>query len=102
MPVMDGMELLGQIKEQYPKIHVVVATAFGTIDVAKTKFTTFNHKDKTKIPSLQHYWNFLVKQKKYKPTYCTYLSTKQDRIKISTSYATTQLIRNTRPVNTKI
>ena len=33
MPVMDGMEL-AQIKELYPKTHVVMATAFGTIDVA--------------------------------------------------------------------
>ncbi len=34
MPVMDGMELLGHITEAFPKTHVVMATAFGTIDVA--------------------------------------------------------------------
>ncbi len=34
MPKMDGMTLLGHIKEQYPTVQVILATAFGSIDTA--------------------------------------------------------------------
>ena len=34
MPVMDGMTLLAQIQAHHEDTHVVMATAFGTIDVA--------------------------------------------------------------------
>ena len=34
MPVMDGMELLEKVHELHPDTHVIMATAFGTIDVA--------------------------------------------------------------------
>ena len=34
MPNMNGMELLSQIQEHHPNTNVIMATAFGTIDVA--------------------------------------------------------------------
>jgi DNA-binding NtrC family response regulator len=34
MPGMDGMELLGRIKEEFPGLTVVLMTAYGTIDLA--------------------------------------------------------------------
>jgi two-component system, NtrC family, response regulator HydG len=34
MPQMDGMTLLTHIKEQYPMLQVIMATAFGSIDTA--------------------------------------------------------------------
>ncbi len=34
MPRMDGLELLAQVKSDYPDIEVIVATAFGEIDLA--------------------------------------------------------------------
>lgn len=34
MPVMSGMDLLRRVKEEYPEIIVVVATAYGTIESA--------------------------------------------------------------------
>ena len=65
MPVMDGMELLAQIKELYPKTHVVMATAFGTIDVAV---------EAMKIGA----WDFITKPIKRQP--CFRCSTKSQNV----------------------
>ena len=34
MPGMDGMEVLRQINDNWPKIRVIIITAHGTIDTA--------------------------------------------------------------------
>jgi DNA-binding NtrC family response regulator len=34
MPVMDGIELLGKVKEEYPDTIVIIITAYGSIDTA--------------------------------------------------------------------
>ncbi|MBI4698398.1 MAG: response regulator, partial [Nitrospirae bacterium] len=34
MPGMDGLTLLGKVKEKYPKIEVIIITGFGSIESA--------------------------------------------------------------------
>jgi DNA-binding NtrC family response regulator len=36
MPGMDGIELLGKVKEEYPDVIVIIITAYGTIETAVT------------------------------------------------------------------